>query len=198
MGHRHGLANERLAAWGLSLRLSRELARDARLAEAPAPPPKAIGRRPSQAYLAGTQYPHPKRIKALTQEQQLSKADLEAVAMRQPHWLMVCETQCGSKLASYFLERKSRLDSSASRSLCEAADEGLAHDVLFAASKKLKSALSNCVRASCSGRVKAPSCLGPVALADLPESLAQGVAGEPAWSVVVATASRQWVGDYSS
>ena len=40
-------ANERLTAWGLSLRVSRELARDVLLAEAPAPPP-AVPRAPAR------------------------------------------------------------------------------------------------------------------------------------------------------
>ena len=40
-----------MAAWGLSLRLSRELARDALLAKAPAPPPEQI-EEAVQAYLA--------------------------------------------------------------------------------------------------------------------------------------------------
>ena len=103
------------------------------------------------------------------QEQQLSKADLEVVAMRQLHWLMVCETQCGSKLASYFLERKSRLDQ-VSYSLCEVADEGLAHEFYL----RLKEAEVSFeqLRQSPTPGVKA-DCLGPVALADLPESLAQ-------------------------
>ena len=69
------------------------------------------------------------------QEQQL--ADLEVVAMRRLHWLMVCETQCGSKLASYFLERKSRLDQ-VGYSFCEVADEGLAHE-FYLRLEKLKS-----------------------------------------------------------
>ena len=44
-------ANERLTAWGLSLRVSRELARDVLLAEAPAPPPENL-EEAVQAYLA--------------------------------------------------------------------------------------------------------------------------------------------------
>ena len=93
-------ANERLTAWGLSLRVSRELARDVLLAEAPAPPPENL--EAVQAYLAERNIRTQSELRRWMQEQQISKADLEAVAMRQLHWLMVCETQCGSKLASHF------------------------------------------------------------------------------------------------
>ena len=84
-------ANERLTAWGLSLRVSRELARDVLLAEAPAPPPENL-EEAVQAYLADRNIRTQSELRRWMQEQQISKADLEAVAMRQLHWLMVCET----------------------------------------------------------------------------------------------------------
>ena len=81
------------------MRVSRELARDVLLAEAPAPPPENL-EEAVQAYLAERNIRTQSELRRWMQEQQISKADLEAVAMRQLHWLMVCETQCGSKLAN--------------------------------------------------------------------------------------------------
>ena len=161
-------ANERLTAWGLSLRVSRELARDVLLAEAPAPPPENL-EEAVQAYLAERNIRTQSELRRWMQEQQISKADLEAVAMRQLHWLMVCETQCGSKLASHFLERKSRLDQ-VSYSLCEVADEGLAHE-FYLRLKEAEVSFEQLQQSPPAG-VKAER-LGPVALADLPNSLAQ-------------------------
>ena len=161
-------ANERLTAWGLSLRVSRELARDVLLAEAPAPPPENL-EEAVQAYLAERNIRTQSDLRRWMQEQQISKADLEAVAMRQLHWLMVCETQCGSKLASHFLERKSRLDQ-VSYSLCEVADEGLAHE-FYLRLKEAEVSFEQLQQSPPAG-VKAER-LGPVALADLPNSLAQ-------------------------
>ncbi len=161
-------ATHQWTVWGLSLKVQLELARDQWLKDCTPPEPDRL-EEIVQSFLEIQGITTQSELRSWMTQELVSKADLEARAIRQHHWLSVCEDRCGAKLASYFLECKSRLDQ-VSYSLCEVADEDLAHEI-YLRLKEGEVSFDQLIQQPLAG-VKAQQ-RGPVALADLPESLAQ-------------------------
>jgi hypothetical protein len=166
---------ELLQALGLAGRVQLELQRQRWLANVAGiddPPMDTELSLQIQGFLADLGLDGPAAVQQWMAREGLSDAELAIRARRHQLWLKVCEQQCGIKLPSYFLKRKSQLDE-------------VIYTVLPIAELELCSELYMQVK---EGETSLESLLqqlppqpelglrgqqGPVPLADLPEGLAQ-------------------------
>ena len=166
---------ETLQAFGLVGKVQQELQRQlwlSALPEARDPVPEAELGQLVQAYLADMGLQGQSVVQQWMEQEGLGQAELALRARRHQLWLQVCEQQVGKKLASYFLQRKSNLDE-------------VIYTILPMAELDLCSELHMQLK---EGEISFESLLqqlppqpelgprgqqGPVALAELPEGLAQ-------------------------
>jgi len=166
---------ETLQAFGLAGKVQQELQRQrwlSALPEAPDPLSELELGRQVQAYLADLGLQGQTVVQQWMEQEGLGQAELALRARRHQLWLQVCEQQVGNKLASYFLQRKSNLDE-------------VVYTILPVAELDLCSELHMQLK---EGEISFQSLLqelppqpelgprgqqGPIALADLPDGLAQ-------------------------
>jgi len=162
---------EQLMGWGLARRLEWEQRRDRWLQGMP-PPPEEQHPQLVQAFLADYELLAPAAVQAWMQREAVGEADLLARALRHAQWLAVCERQCGPQIPSYFLKRKSQLDR-VSYTILPLAEQELCSE-LYQRIKEQEADFDTVLAESPQHpELGERGRFGPVALAELPEGLAQ-------------------------
>ena len=162
---------EQLAGWGLAQRLEWERRRDQWLQAVP-PPPEEQHQQLVQAYLADLELRTPAAVQAWLQREAVGEADLLVRALRHAQWLAVCERHCGPQIPSYFLKRKSQLDR-VSYTILPLAEQELCSELYLRLREQETDFATVLEEAPQHPELGERGRLGPVALAELPEGLAQ-------------------------
>ena len=162
---------EQLAGWGLAQRLEWERRRDQWLQAVP-PPPEEQHQQLVQAYLADLELRTPAAVQAWLQREAVGEADLLVRALRHAQWLAVCERHCGPQIPSYFLKRKSQLDR-VSYTILPLAEQELCSELYLRLREQETDFATVLAEAPQHPELGERGRFGPVALADLPEGLAQ-------------------------
>jgi len=155
----------------MAQRLDWEQRRDRWLQGIPAPPEE---QHPSlvQAFLADLELRTPAAVQAWMQREAVGEADLLVRALRQAQWLAVCERQCGPQIPSYFLKRKSQLDR-VSYTILPLAEQELCSELYMRLREQETDFDTVLAQAPQHPELGERGRFGPVALAELPEGLAQ-------------------------
>jgi len=155
----------------MAQRLDWEQRRDRWLQGIPAPPEE---QHPSlvQAYLADLELRTPAAVQAWMQREAVGEADLLARAVRHAQWLAVCERHCGPQIPSYFLKRKSQLDR-VSYTILPLAEQELCSELYLRLREQETDFDTVLAQAPQHPELGERGRFGPVALAELPEGLAQ-------------------------
>jgi len=155
----------------MAQRLDWEQRRDRWLQGIPAPPEE---QHPSlvQAYLADLELRTPAAVQAWMQREAVGEADLLARAVRHAQWLAVCERHCGPQIPSYFLKRKSQLDR-VSYTILPLAEQELCSELYLRLREQETDFDTVLTEAPQHPELGERGRFGPVALAELPEGLAQ-------------------------
>jgi len=155
----------------MAQRLDWEQRRDRWLQGIPAPPED---QHPSlvQAYLADLELRTPAAVQAWMQREAVGEADLLVRALRHAQWLAVCERQCGPQIPSYFLKRKSQLDR-VSYTILPLAEQELCSELYLQLREQETEFDTVLAQAPQHPKLGERGRFGPVALAELPEGLAQ-------------------------
>jgi hypothetical protein len=155
----------------MAQRLEWEQRRDRWLQGIPAPPeeqhPQLV-----QAYLADLELRTPAAVQAWMQREAVGETDLLVRALRQALWLAVCERQCGPQIPSYFLKRKSQLDR-VSYTILPLAEQELCSELYLQLREQETDFDTVLAQAPQHPELGERGRFGPVALAELPEGLAQ-------------------------
>jgi parvulin-like peptidyl-prolyl isomerase len=162
---------EQLAGWGLVRRLEWEQRRDRWLQAVP-PPPEEQHQPLVQAFLADLELRTPAAVQAWLQREAVGEADLLARAIRHGQWLAVCERHCGPQIPSYFLKRKSQLDR-VSYTILPLAEQELCSELYQRIKEQEADFDTVLAEAPQHPELGERGRFGPVALAELPEGLAQ-------------------------
>ena len=162
---------EQLAGWGLAQRLEWERRRDQWLQAVP-PPPEEQHQQLVQAYLADLELRTPAAVQAWLQREAVGEADLLVRALRHAQWLAVCERHCGPQIPSYFLKRKSQLDR-VSYTILPLAEQELCSELYLRLREQETDFATMLEEAPQHPELGERGRFGPVALAELPEGLAQ-------------------------
>lgn len=164
--------SSQLESWGLKGLIDRESVRD-RLLESAIPLTDDQRERSVHAYLAHLGIKTETELNRWMLSQALDEEQLRCRAERFSAWLLLCEQRFRHQMLSLFLKRKSRLDRVV-YSLHWVGDEALAHE-LFLRLKEGECSFEQlfCELPDSSGGGLPSGKHGPVALEELPDSLAQ-------------------------
>jgi hypothetical protein len=165
------LTTEQLVDWGLARRLEWEQLRDRWLKGIPIPPEEQHSAL-VQAYLADLELRTPAAVQAWMQRESVGESDLLARALRHAQWLAVCERQCGPQIPSYFLKRKAQLDR-VSYTILPLTEQELCLELYLQLREQETDFDTVLAQAPQHPELGERGRFGPVALAELPEGLAQ-------------------------
>jgi hypothetical protein len=169
------LSLETLQALGLAGRVQQELQRQRWLVQLPGlehPPSEAELSQQVQGYLGDLGLQGTSAVRQWMAHEGLNQDELAIRARRHHHWLQVCEQHCGKQLASHFLKRKSELDA-VIYTVLPVAEQDLCSE-LYMQVKEGETDLEDLIEQLPPAPELGPrGQQGPVALAELPEGLAQ-------------------------
>lgn len=157
--------------WGIQGKLAYEQSRDQWLRSAPLIPEE-------QHQLAVDQFLQDRGLASTTVVQKwlrhegLSQADVLAQALRHQQWLAVCDRECGGQVASLFLQRKALLDQVV-YTILPLPEEELCLELYLRIKERESDFETVLAQAPSHPQLGDRGTFGPVALADLPEGLAQ-------------------------